>query len=72
MLLEDFSVEKGERDGRTYTRVEGLDREHRMAELARLTSGDRVTDATRQAAGELLDGAERFKAEQGKRRSHKS
>ena len=67
-----FSVEKGERDGRTYTRVEGLDREHRMAELARLTSGDRVTDATRQAAGELLDGAERFKAERGKRRSHKS
>lgn len=30
-----FSVEKGERDGRTYTRVVLLDREQRKAELAR-------------------------------------
>ena len=59
-----FSVEKGERNGRTFTRVERLSRERRMEELARLTSGDHITDATRQAAGELLDSAERYKGKQ--------
>ena len=39
-----FSVEKGERDGRTYTRVVLLDWEQRKAELARITGGSRVTD----------------------------
>ncbi len=56
-----FSVEKGEKNGRTFTRVERLSRERRMEELARLTSGDHITDATRRAAGELLDSAEQFK-----------
>ena len=56
-----FSVEKGERDGRTYTQVERLSRERRMEELARLTSGEHITDATLHAAGELLDGAEAYK-----------
>ncbi len=56
-----FSVEKGERDGRTYTAVESLDRARRQAELARLTSGDQVTQAALDSAGELLDGAERYK-----------
>lgn len=56
-----FSVEKGERDGRTYTQVERLDRNRRKEELARLTSGEHITDATLDAAGELLDGAERYK-----------
>ena len=32
-----------------------------MEELARLTSGERITGATLEAAGELLDSAERFK-----------
>ena len=31
------------------------------AELARLTSGDRITDASLVSAGELLDGAEVYK-----------
>ena len=35
--------------------------ERRMEELARLTSGERITGATLAAAGELLDSAERFK-----------
>ena len=61
-----FSVEKGERDGRTYTQVERLSRERRMEELARLTSGEHITDATLHAAGELLDGAEAY------RKLHKS
>ena len=56
-----FSVEKGEKAGRTYTAVEALDRGRRQAELARLTSGDQVTQASLDSAGELLDGAEEYK-----------
>ena len=56
-----FSVEKGERGGRTYTQVERLTRDRRCEELARLTSGEHVTDATLSAAGELLDGALAYK-----------
>ena len=58
-----FSVEKGERDGRTYTRVVLLDREQRKAELARITGGSRVTEALLASAGELLDQAERYRSE---------
>ena len=57
-----FSVEKGERDGRTYTRVVRLNREQRKAELARITGGSRVTEALLESAGELLDQAERYRA----------
>lgn len=57
-----FSVEKGERSGRTFTHVVLLDRERRKAELARITGGSRVTDALLESAGELLDEAERFRA----------
>ena len=56
-----FSVEKGERDGRTYTRVERLDRAGRMEELARLIGGAAVTPALRRSAEELLDQAEAVK-----------
>ncbi|OUN11782.1 MULTISPECIES: DNA repair protein RecN [unclassified Flavonifractor] len=56
-----FSVEKGERGGRTYTQVERLTRQRRCEELARLTSGEHITDATLGAAGELLDSAEAYK-----------
>ena len=34
-----FSVQKGEREGRTYTRLERLDRSQRREELARLIGG---------------------------------
>ena len=57
-----FSVEKGERDGRTYTRVTCLDRPARMAELARITGGSSVTEALLASAGELLDAAETYRA----------
>ena len=57
-----FSVEKGERDGRTYTRVTLLDRERRKAELARITGGSSVTAALLASAGELLDAAETYRA----------
>ena len=62
-----FSVEKGERDGRTYTRVVLLDRERRKAELARITGGSRVTEALLASAGELLDQADRYRSELGMR-----
>ena len=60
-----FSVEKGERDGRTYTRVVQLDREQRKAELARITGGSHVTEALLESAGELLDRAEAYRASLG-------
>ena len=56
-----FSVEKGEHDGRTFTQILQLDREQRMAELARITGGSRVTDALLESAGELLDEAEVYR-----------
>jgi len=56
-----FSVEKGEREGRTYTNVEELDRSRRREELARLTGGAHVSDTMLQGAEELLLQAETFK-----------
>ena len=56
-----FSVEKGERSGRTYTKVVLLDRERRKAELARITGGSKVTEALLESAGELLDEAEAYR-----------
>ena len=57
-----FSVEKGERGGRTYTRVVMLDREERKAELARITGGNQVTQALLQSAEELLHQADAYRA----------
>ena len=56
-----FSVEKGEADGRTYTKVQQLDRAQRKAELARLTGGAHISEVMLSGAEELLSGAERFK-----------
>lgn len=56
-----FSVEKGEREGRTYTNVEELPRQRRREELARLTGGVHVSDTMLQGAEELLLQAETFK-----------
>ena len=58
-----FSVEKGERDGRTFTSVRSLDREERKAELARLTGGEQITPAMLEGAEELMAAAEAYKAE---------
>ena len=57
-----FSVEKGEENGRTLTRVTELDRAQRARELARLTGGEAVSETMLRGAGELLDAAEEFKA----------
>ena len=58
-----FSVEKGERDGRTFTEVERLERNRRREELARLSGGN-VTQTMLDGAEELLSESEKFKAEQ--------
>ena len=58
-----FSVEKGERNGRTYTEVRRLDREQRRQELARLTGGSHVSQTMLDGAEELLAQAEVFRAE---------
>ncbi len=50
-----FSVEKGERDGRTFTRVELLSPERRREELARLSGGATVTALQLESAGQLLE-----------------
>lgn len=57
-----FSVEKGERGGRTYTHVARLDRPGREQELSRLMAGSTLTDALRQSAAELLSRAEEYRA----------
>ena len=57
-----FTVEKGERNGRTYTRVERLDRPRRKEELARLMGGASITDTLRDSAEELLTQAESYLA----------
>lgn len=58
-----FSVEKGERGGRTYTEVRRLDREQRRRELALLTGGSHVSQTMLDGAEELLVQAEKFRAE---------
>ena len=55
-----FSVEKGERKGRTFTNVARLDRQGRVEELARLIGGAAVTDSLRSSASELLSQAEAY------------
>jgi len=63
MAETHFSVEKGERGGRTYTEVRRLDREQRRRELARLTGGSHVSQTMLDGAEELLVQAEKFRAE---------
>ncbi len=56
-----FSVEKGERDGRTYTRVERLDKQGRVEELARLIGGASLTPALIKSAEDLLQQAQEYR-----------
>ena len=54
-------MEKGERDGRTFTQVERLSDERRREELARLTGGATVTDLQLESAGQLLEEAQNYR-----------
>ena len=56
-----FSVEKGVRDGRTFTKVQALSRQQRREELARLTGGEQLSQTMLDGAEELLAAAEKFK-----------
>ncbi|MCD8004439.1 MAG: DNA repair protein RecN [Oscillospiraceae bacterium] len=56
-----FSVEKGVREGRTFTSVERLDWEGRRAELARLTGGGEPTALQLESAGQLLEQAQAYR-----------
>lgn len=56
-----FLIEKTEREDRTFTSVNRLDREGRIKELARLHGGDRITENTLKSAGEQLSAAEEYK-----------
>jgi DNA repair protein RecN (Recombination protein N) len=51
-----FRVDKRVEKERTFTTAEKLGREERVEEIARLVSGSRLTEASRQIAGEMLDG----------------
>ncbi|NOY26845.1 MAG: DNA repair protein RecN [Oligoflexia bacterium] len=52
-----YRVEKTVRQGRTHSRILGLDDAQRREELARMLGGIQVTDASRQAADALLEAA---------------
>ncbi|MBR6950677.1 MAG: DNA repair protein RecN [Oscillospiraceae bacterium] len=62
MADAQYSVEKTQNDGRTYTTVRRLDRAGRRAELGRLTGGDRITALTLESAEEQLRQADAYKA----------
>jgi len=56
---QHLKVEKGVQDGRTATSVELLEGEARVAEVARMLSGARVTEKTLEHARELIQEAAR-------------
>ncbi len=49
-------ISKTVKDGRSYTSVAPMDHEERVNEVARLLSGDRISEAARKNAEELLSG----------------
>lgn len=61
MADSHYLIAKHEHDGRTYTEVNSLDRAGRCRELARLHSGDIVTETTLAGAEEQLSAADSFK-----------
>ncbi len=58
-----YRIAKRERDGRTVTEVEQLDREGRIVELAQMLGGEAGGAATMASARELLDRAEAWRVE---------
>lgn len=61
MADSHYLITKHEEGGRTYTEVNGLTREGRRRELARLHGGDFITETTLASAEEQLAAAEAFK-----------
>ena len=50
-------ISKSVRGGRSYTDVRPMDRQHRIDEIARLLSGEQISEAARRNAEELLRSA---------------
>ena len=67
MADSHFSVQKEERDGRTYTSIRDLDRTGRVEELARLTGGAHRSAAILEGAEELLRQAEGYRQNEEER-----
>ncbi len=61
MADSHYQIDKEERNGRTYTRVQPLDHEGRCRELARLHGGDLLTETSLASAKEQLAAADRLK-----------
>ena len=61
MAHEQYLVEKREKNGRTYTDIRTLDEDGRCRELARLQSGEVITEAVLSGAAELLRQAEAYR-----------
>ena len=61
MADSHYSVHKEEKEGRTYTNVEDLNRQGRKEELARLTGGSHLSAAILEGAEELLREADAYK-----------
>jgi len=61
MADSHFSISKNVKEGRTYTHVEALDFEGRKKELARISSGENITETSLSSAAEQLAAAEKFK-----------
>lgn len=53
---QHFVVEKGERDGRTLTTVRALDADEHTREVAKLMSGEKITESSLRMARELIGG----------------
>jgi DNA repair protein RecN (Recombination protein N) len=55
---QQLRVRKETDDGQTYTRIEALDPEARVDEIARMLGGTKITERTRDHASEMLGWAE--------------
>ncbi len=61
MADRQLLIEKAESGGRAYTRITPLDSEGRARELARISAGEAVTEATLAASREMLADAAAYK-----------
>jgi hypothetical protein len=59
LFATHYSVKKDVRGGRTLTRVDRLDREARVDEIARMLGGVKVTEKTRAHAEEMIENAKK-------------
>lgn len=61
MADRHFFIEKGEHAGRSFTQVRILDGAQRAGELARISSGESITQSALDAAQEMLDECAQYK-----------